>query len=250
MTGKGDYDYLFKLLMVGDTNVGKTSMLLRFHSGEFKEGSNRPTVGVDLKVKIVTFRSQKLKLTIWDTAGQERFRTLTSAYYRNATGIILCYDITSRESFMNVKEWLKEIDVYSTNVDAVKLLVGNKIDRDAHREVTKEEGVAFARQNNMLFCEASAKTQTGIQQAFEELIQKILDVPDKEFEKYKFCICHLGRPLYLEDENYKVQLKDLNPQNVYSGTIGTTTWLGIDHLNKTPKRPRPSYLEKAVKIYN
>jgi len=173
---KNEYDHLFKLLLVGDSGVGKTSLLLRFDSGEFKD-SLRNTVGVDLKVKHQTLAGKRLKLTIWDTAGQERFRTLTSAYYRGAQGIILVYDITVRETFTNIKEWLKEVDVYSTNSDVVKLLVGNKSDLDAKRQVTKDEGLAFARQNNMLFIEASAKTKVGVQQAFDELCLKILDVP-------------------------------------------------------------------------
>jgi len=134
-------------------------------------------VGVDLKVKMVNFRGQKLKLTIWDTAGQERFRTLTSAYYRGAHGIILVYDITARDSFENLQHWLSEVDIYSTNESCVKLLVGNKTDEAASRAVSKKEGQQFAREHNMLFIEASAKTQDGIAQAFDELIQKILDVP-------------------------------------------------------------------------
>jgi len=170
------YDHLFKLLLVGDSGVGKTSLLLRFAQGEFNSDT-RNTVGVDLKVKFMNFRSQRLKLTIWDTAGQERFRTLTSAYYRGAHGIILVYDITSRKSFEDIKEWMSEVDIYSTNQAAVKLLVGNKIDMEDTRAVSKQEGVAFAKEHSMLFMESSAKTEQGVVQCFEELIQKILDVP-------------------------------------------------------------------------
>jgi len=170
------YQYLFKLLLVGDSGVGKTSLLLRFTQNEFSDDT-RNTVGVDLKVKMVNFRGKPLKLTIWDTAGQERFRTLTSAYYRGAHGIILVYDISDRKSFINVKEWLSEIDIYSTNEDAVKLLVGNKIDKASERQVSKKEGNDFARSRSMLFIESSAKSEEGVQQAFDELIQKVLDVP-------------------------------------------------------------------------
>jgi len=171
------YDHLFKLLLVGDSGVGKTSILLRYTAGEFK-GDTRNTVGVDLKVKMVNFRGTKLKLTIWDTAGQERFRTLTSAYYRGAHGIVLVYDITARDSFENLQHWLSEVDIYSTNEQCVKLLIGNKSDMGSERTVSKKEGQAFAREHNMLFIEASAKTQDGINQAFDELMQKILDVPE------------------------------------------------------------------------
>jgi Ras-related protein Rab-18 len=172
------YDHLCKLILVGDSGVGKTSMLLRFVEGEWQDGETRSTVGVDLKVKMMNFRGTKLKLTIWDTAGQERFRTLTSAYYRGAHGIILVYDITDRKSFENVKEWLAEVDIYSTHDNVVKMLVGNKIDKESERVVSKEEGMAFARSNAMLFIESSAKTEEGVQQAFEELIQKILESPN------------------------------------------------------------------------
>ena len=103
-----EYDHLFKLLLVGDSGVGKTSILLSFTQDAFQEDVKN-TVGVDLKVKLHRFREKMLKLTIWDTAGQERFRTLTSSYYRGAHGIILVYDITSRGSYTNVTEWLKEI---------------------------------------------------------------------------------------------------------------------------------------------
>lgn len=170
------YDYLFKLLLVGDAGVGKSSLLLSFTQGDFKE-DQRNTIGVDLKVKFLNFRGSKLKLTIWDTAGQERFRTLTSAYYRGAHGIILVYDITCRSSFENTQNWLKEIDIYSTNPDVIKLLVANKTDLNAQRTVSKKEGQQFARDHGMIFIEASAKTQEGVQQAFEELVQKIFDVP-------------------------------------------------------------------------
>ena len=112
------------------------------------------------------------------TAGQERFRTLTSSYYRGAHGLILVYSVTDRESFTNLPHWLKEIDIYSTNDDAVLLLIGNKSDvSDDQRQVSKDEGRAFAREKGMLFIEASAKTAEGVGQAFDELIQKIVDVP-------------------------------------------------------------------------
>jgi len=171
------YDHLFKLLLVGDSGVGKTSILMRFTAGSFEEDV-RNTVGVDLKVKIINFRGKKIKLTLWDTAGQERFRTLTSAYYRGAHGIILAYDITSRDSFENLQHWLNEIDIYSTNESCVKMLVGNKCDLAAERQVSKKEGASFAREKHMLFIEASAKTKDGIQQTFDELIQKVLDSPE------------------------------------------------------------------------
>ncbi|GAB5371965.1 hypothetical protein AAMO2058_001625100 [Amorphochlora amoebiformis] len=168
------YDHLLKLLMVGESNVGKTSLLLRYASDVYDAKTNS-TIGVDLKVKTVDHRGKRLKLTLWDTAGQEKFRTLTASYYRGANGVILVYDVTCRASFEHLTRWLKEVEVYCTNEDVVTMLVGNKIDKE-DREVTKEEGLAFARSNSMLFMECSAKTKQGVEQAFEELVEKALQV--------------------------------------------------------------------------
>lgn len=171
-----EFDYLFKLLMIGDSGVGKSSLLLSFTSDNFEELS--PTIGVDFKVKYVDVGGKKLKLAIWDTAGQERFRTLTSSYYRGAQGIIMVYDVTRRDTFTNLSDvWAKEIDLYSTNQDCIKLLVGNKVDKEGERVVTKKEGINFAREYGCLFIECSAKTRVNVQQCFEELVLKILDTP-------------------------------------------------------------------------
>eukprot|EP01083_Nonionella_stella_P272006 922148_1 len=113
MSTRSNHDHLLKLLLVGDTGVGKTCLLMSFTSEEY-DPDTRSTIGVDLKVKIVHVRGKKIKLTIWDTAGQERFRTLTSAYYRGAQGVILVYDITRKETFDNILEWLKEVDIFTT----------------------------------------------------------------------------------------------------------------------------------------
>ncbi|GMP26381.1 hypothetical protein CsSME_00002841 [Camellia sinensis var. sinensis] len=175
-TSQTEFDYLFKLLMIGDSGVGKSSLLLSFTSDTFEDLS--PTIGVDFKVKYVVGGGKKLKLAIWDTAGQERFRTLTSSYYRGAQGIIMVYDVTRRDTFTNLSEvWGKEIELYSTNQDCIKMLVGNKVDKESERIVTKKEGINFARECGCLFIECSAKTRVNVQQCFEELILKILDTP-------------------------------------------------------------------------
>ncbi|XP_047982636.1 ras-related protein RABC1 [Salvia hispanica] len=171
-----EFDYLFKLLMIGDSGVGKSSLLLSFTSDAFEELS--PTIGVDFKVKHVTLGGKKLKLAIWDTAGQERFRTLTSSYYRGAQGIIMVYDVTRRDTFTNLSDiWAKEIDLYSTNQDCIKMLVGNKVDKESERVVSKKEGIDFAREYGCLFIECSAKTRVNVEQCFEELVLKILETP-------------------------------------------------------------------------
>ncbi|CAJ2641511.1 ras-related protein RABC1-like [Trifolium pratense] len=171
-----EFDYLFKLLMIGDSGVGKSSLLLCFTADAFEDLS--PTIGVDFKVKYVTVEGKKLKLAIWDTAGQERFRTLTSSYYRGAQGIIMAYDVTRRDTFTNLSEvWAKEVELYSTNPDCIKMLVGNKVDKESDRAVTKKEGTDFAREYGCLFIECSAKTRVNVQHCFEELVLKILDTP-------------------------------------------------------------------------
>jgi len=169
-------DYTFKILLVGDSGVGKSSILLRFTSDIFDD---RPqTVGVDFKTKFMTLKDKGLKVTIWDTAGQEKFRTLTASYYRSAHGIILVYDVTNRETFINLSDvWLKEVDIYSTNQDCIKMLVGNKVDRESERIVSKDEGMEFARQYGCLFVECSAKDRVNVEQCFEELVLKILETP-------------------------------------------------------------------------
>lgn len=126
--GQTEFDHLFKLLLIGDSGVGKSTFLLRFTSDIFDDLS--PTIGVDFKFKLMILREKRLKLTIWDTAGQERFRTLTSSYYRGAQGIILVYDVTRRETFTNLSDvWLKEVELFSTNQDCIKMLIGNKVDK-------------------------------------------------------------------------------------------------------------------------
>ncbi|KAK8465691.1 hypothetical protein PHAVU_009G151300 [Phaseolus vulgaris] len=171
-----EFEYLFKLLMIGDSGVGKSSLLLCFTSDSFEDLS--PTIGVDFKVKYLNMEGKKLKLAIWDTAGQERFRTLTSSYYRGAQGIIMAYDVTRRETFTNLADiWSKEIELYSTNSECIKMLVGNKVDKESDRVVTKKEGIDFARECGCLFIECSAKTRVNVQQCFEELVLKILDTP-------------------------------------------------------------------------
>ncbi|KAL9644573.1 hypothetical protein ABK040_015312 [Willaertia magna] len=168
------FDCNFKLVLVGDSGTGKSSILMQFTEDEFKEHIS-PTIGVDFKVKFIEAKKKRVKLTIFDTAGQERFRTLTSSYYRNAHAVILVYDVTRKETFDNIQNWLKECNLYATYEDCVKLLVGNKIDLKEKREVSEQQGDTFARQNNMLYIETSAKTREGIDQAFEEVAHQILD---------------------------------------------------------------------------
>mmetsp|Transcript_547 Transcript_547/g.1023 ORF Transcript_547/g.1023 Transcript_547/m.1023 type:complete len:207 (-) Transcript_547:299-919(-) len=172
------YDHLFKLLLVGDEAVGKSSILLRFTDNTFNE-KQPSTIGVDFKVKMMDVNGLALKISLWDTAGQERFRTLTSSYYRGAQGIVLTYDVTRRETFDHLGQWLEEVDKYTPGGrrDVILVLCGNKVDLEEERKVSKREGEAWARERGMLFIECSAKTKLGIQQVFDEMVLKILDSP-------------------------------------------------------------------------
>ncbi|KAI3823453.1 hypothetical protein L1987_04889 [Smallanthus sonchifolius] len=175
-SSSAQYALSFKILLIGDSGVGKSSLLVSFISNTVDDLA--PTIGVDFKIKQLTVAGKRIKLTIWDTAGQERFRTLTSSYYRGAQGIILVYDVTRRETFTNLSEiWAKEVDLYSTNQDCIKMLVGNKVDKDSERYVSREEGAALAKELGCIFLECSARTQENVHQCFQELALKIIEVP-------------------------------------------------------------------------
>lgn len=164
-----------KILIIGESGVGKSSLLLRFTEDNF-DPEQTLTIGVDFKTKRLTIDGNTVKLAIWDTAGQERFRTLTPSYYRDAQGAILVYDVSNASTFSKLETWLNELETYSTKSNIVKMVVGNKIDMD-HREVSREDGLNFARRHQTLFIEASAKTRDGVQCAFEELVHKIIQTP-------------------------------------------------------------------------
>jgi Ras-related protein Rab-1A len=166
-----EYDFLFKLLLIGDSGVGKSCLLLRFADDTYTE-SYISTIGVDFKIRTVELDGKTIKLQIWDTAGQERFRTITSSYYRGAHGIIIVYDITDVESFNNVRQWLFEIDRFaSENVN--KLLVGNKSDLVNKRVVTTETSKEFANSLDIPFLETSAKNATNVEEAFLTMAAQI-----------------------------------------------------------------------------
>jgi len=176
MAQSSDTVATLKILIIGESGVGKSSLLLRFVDDAF-DPDQPATIGVDFKVKTMTIDDNTVKLAIWDTAGQERFRTLTPSYYRGAHGAIFVYDVCNRESFNKLGQWLTELETYSTKSNIVKMLVGNKIDKE-NRQITRDEATRFARKHCMLFIEASAKTREGVQTSFEELVQKILETPD------------------------------------------------------------------------
>jgi len=170
-------ELLLKLLMIGNSGVGKTCLMLRFCDDAFAE-QHISTIGVDFKIRKLTLESGKrCKLQIWDTAGQERFRTITSSYYRGAHGVIVSYDITNQSSFEGVQKWIAEIERYSSKRVKV-LLLGNKMDLNAQRQVTLEEAQSWGKEKDINVMEASAKTGENVQDAFVMLVKEIEKVVD------------------------------------------------------------------------
>ncbi|KAL4474715.1 hypothetical protein ABPG72_002308 [Tetrahymena utriculariae] len=167
-----DYDHLFKLVIIGNSGVGKSSLLLRFSDDQFNE-SYLTTIGVDFRFRTLPIDQKQVKLQIWDTAGQERFRTITSAYYKGADGIVMVYDVTSENSFQDIdKFWISEVESYAEkNVEL--LLIGNKSDLD--RQVSTQSAQEYAKSKNMEFFECSAKTSDSVQQAFLTLARKLMN---------------------------------------------------------------------------
>merc|ERR1712110_303608 len=170
---KKSYDLLFKLLLIGDSGVGKTCILFRFSDDAFNT-TFISTIGIDFKIKTIELRGKKIKLQIWDTAGQERFHAITTSYYRGAMGIMLVYDITNSKSFDNIAKWLRNIQEHA-NEDVEKMILGNKCDMEDKRVIPKERGEVIARENGIRFLETSAKTNVNIDKAFMELSEAILD---------------------------------------------------------------------------
>jgi len=165
------YDFMFKLLIVGESGAGKTCMLLRFADDMFEEDFVS-TIGVDFKVKEIQLDGKKIKLQIWDSAGQERFRNITSSYYRNCSGIIIVYDVTRMDSFEKVTDWIQEVRRF---VSVPLMIVGNKCDLVDKRQVPTERGEELAQQQGLIFMETSAKANTNIGAAFEQLAKKLVE---------------------------------------------------------------------------
>nr|CAD7604335.1 unnamed protein product [Timema genevievae] len=166
------YDFLFKFLVIGSAGSGKSCLLHQFIESKFKDDSSH-TIGVEFGSKIVNVGGKSVKLQIWDTAGQERFRSVTRSYYRGAAGALLVYDITNRESFNALANWLSDArTLASPNI--IILLVGNKKDLDATREITFLEASRFAQENELMFLETSAKTGENVEEAFLKCSKTIL----------------------------------------------------------------------------
>lgn len=167
------YDHLVKLLMLGDTAVGKSSLLMRFCEAHF-ESNFVVTIGVDFKWKQVERHGKTLKIQVWDTAGQERFRTITPMYYRAAMGVVISYDVTDQASFEHVEYWLTQLEQHGEG-NVQRILVGNKSDLDSLRKVSRQDGEQLASRFNMAFFETSAKTGENVDEVFLKIADNVVE---------------------------------------------------------------------------
>ena len=166
--------YIIKLLTLGDTNVGKTSVVLRFSDDKYND-NQLSTIGVDFRTKYMKLGENSVKVLIWDTAGQERFKNIAKQYYRGANGVLLIYDVCKRKSLEKIGFWLEELKTYN-NIDELCIyLVGNKIDLEGKRVITKEEGQKYAEDNQINYFEVSAKSGEGSHDLFNDIIKGSID---------------------------------------------------------------------------
>lgn len=186
-------DILVKIVVCGDSGVGKTNLLLRYLKNYF-ESDSKATIGVDFFSKDITIDKQKVNVQFFDTAGQEKYRSISATYFKNSDGVVLVYDMTDRTNFGNLHTWIREVREYASS-DVEILLVGNKSDLEEQRQISNDEGQTFARDNQMFFMETSALTNSDmcVQRAFEWLINKICvrlrekksEIENHEFEELK-----------------------------------------------------------------
>jgi Ras-related protein Rab-11A len=174
------YDYLFKIVLIGESGVGKSNMLSRFTKNEFNLES-KATIGVEFATKCITSNSKVIKAQIWDTAGQERFRAITSSYYKGAMGALLVFDISKKQTFDNLDRWLNEIRAF-TKPEVCIILVGNKADLAYMREVPQDDAVKYAAQQKLPYFETSALAATNVEKVFEELLVGIARANDPMFD--------------------------------------------------------------------
>lgn len=182
MAGYGDYnqkiDYVFKVVLIGDSAVGKSQMLNRFARNEFTLDS-KATIGVEFQTRTIIVDHKTIKAQIWDTAGQERYRAVTSAYYRGAVGAMLVYDITKRQTFDHIARWLEELRSHADN-NIVIMLIGNKTDLGTLRAVSTEDAKEFAEKEGLFFLETSALEATNVESAFYTVLTEIYRIVSKK----------------------------------------------------------------------
>ena len=190
------HKYLFPICLLGEAGVGKTSLLTRFCDNSFKERYNN-TIGVDFRVITLKYKNIISKIHIWDTAGQERFRSLALNYINNSQGFIFVYDITNRESFNNVENWVN-LALEKNNKNICNFLVGNKTDKEAERKVSVKEGEILAKEKNFFFLETSAKTDDNVQKLFYYCLYRLIEY----YKKHEYI------------ENSQISLSNSNTEEI------------------------------------
>ncbi|KAJ8564996.1 hypothetical protein K7X08_001456 [Anisodus acutangulus] len=181
-SGYGDasqkIDYVFKVVLIGDSAVGKSQILARFARNEFSLDS-KATIGVEFQTRTLVIQHKSVKAQIWDTAGQERYRAVTSAYYRGAVGAMLVYDVTKRQTFDHIPRWLEELRAHADR-NIVIILIGNKTDLEDQRAVPTEDAKEFAQKEGLFFLETSALEATNVEDAFSTVLTEIFNIVNKK----------------------------------------------------------------------
>lgn len=198
------YDYMFKYIIIGDTGVGKSCLLLQFTDKRFRTDHDL-TIGVEFGARLISIDGKAIKLQIWDTAGQESFKSITRSYYRGAIGALLVYDVSRRETFNHLEHWLREAKEHDRDDRMVIMLIGNKSDLVNQREVSEEEGRRFAQEHNLHFIETSAKTAQNVEQAFINTAREI----NNNIENGKYNLN--------DDASHGIKIGLPAPQNNYGG---------------------------------
>ena len=168
-----NYDVKLKIMVIGESKTGKTSLISRYCNNEFSGGAYLSTIGIDFQIKDLNIKKKKIRVQIWDTAGQERYRNIAKNYFQSSDGFIIVYDISDTESFEKLDYWIEQI---KTNAqECIKMILfGNKCDLINERKISREEGEEYAKNKNIKFFEVSAKDGTNVQNAFETFINEIL----------------------------------------------------------------------------
>ena len=176
-------DYLYKFILIGDSSVGKSNLLLKYTDDTFTENTLQ-TIGMDFKIHTIIHDSSTIKLQIWDTAGQERFRTITTSYYRGAHAVLMVFDLTNYESFKNIRDWLKELDRYNDSTEII--LVGNKCDKIDDIKVSDSEIKTFCEEFGIEYISTSAKDGTNVDDVFYNLTRRVYDIKKPITHSHKY----------------------------------------------------------------
>ena len=194
-----EYEFIFKVLLLGNSNVGKSSLFLRFVDDIWND-TFVPTIGVDFKIKTLEIDQKKIKMQIWDTAGQERFKNIIASYYRGAHGILLIYDVTEKDSFKNLSNWLIEIEK-NANKNVLKVLIGNKTDLEEKRVISYNQGKEFADMYGLKYIETSAKKNMNVREAFETLGREIM-------------AANIDKTMFKQKQNKKITVSKAQDLNI------------------------------------